>query len=184
MRKIIRKLVTAIKYLLNSRYVNFGNLLYTIEARVKFLSTNRKLRVILHPKVILHNYAILQGSGKIEIGEYSYVNAYTVIGSNQSVTIGKNVMISNAVSIRDTDHRFDRFDIPMIRQGITTAPVVIKDDVWIGYGAVITKGVTIESGAIIAANAVITKDVPANAIMGGVPARLIRYRDETKQDIS
>lgn len=85
-------------------------------------------------------------------------------------------MIASSVSIRDTDHRFDRLDIPMISQGIVTAPIVIKDNVWIGHGAVITKGVTIESGAIIAANAVVTRDVPANAIMGGVPAKLIKYR--------
>ena len=54
--------------------------------------------------------------------------------------------------------------------------VEIKDNVWIGYGAVITKGVTIESGVIIGANAVVTKDVPANAIVGGVPAKIIKFR--------
>ena len=64
----------------------------------------------------------------------------------------------------------------MKNQGIHTSPIIIEDDVWVGYGAVITKGVTISKGAIIGANAVVTKDVPKYAIVGGVPAKIIKYR--------
>jgi acetyltransferase-like isoleucine patch superfamily enzyme len=87
-------------------------------------------------------------------------------------------MIANAVSIRDTDHNFKDLDIDMLQQGIQTEPVYIKDNVWLGHGVVITKGVTIHSGAIVAANAVVTKDVPENAIVEGVPAKIIKYRNE------
>ena len=89
-------------------------------------------------------------------------------------------MISNAVSIRDTDHDFQKINVPIFNQGIITSPVFIGDYVWIGYGAVITKGVTIGKGAIIAANAVVTKDVPEYAIVGGVPAKIIRMRSGSK----
>lgn len=85
-------------------------------------------------------------------------------------------MISDAVSIRDTNHGFIDNSIPMISQPITTSPVVIEDDVWIGHGAVILSGVTIGAGSIIGAGSVVTKDVPENAIVAGVPARLIRFR--------
>ena len=87
------------------------------------------------------------------------------------------MMIADSVSIRDTDHEFSKLYEPMINQGIKTAPVIIKDNVWIGYGAVINKGVTIHSGAIIGANAVVTKDVPENCIVGGVPAKVIKQRE-------
>jgi acetyltransferase-like isoleucine patch superfamily enzyme len=149
-----------------------------IGKRVEIKSFNNigSLKIVMDVRAYIKHDVILQGSGKIYLGKKSYIGSYSVIGSNESIEIGNNVMIADGVSIRDTDHRFDRLDIPMIEQGIVTAPIVIKDDVWIGYGAVITKGVTIESGAIIAANAVVTKDVPSNAIVGGVPAKLIRYR--------
>jgi len=68
----------------------------------------------------------------------------------------------------------------MIDQGITTAPVIIGNDVWIGYGAIINKGVTIGAGSIVAGNAVVTKDVPAYAIVGGIPAKILRYRKNVK----
>ena len=87
-------------------------------------------------------------------------------------------MIADSVSIRDTDHEFGDIDRNMIDQGITTQAIRIGDNVWIGYGVVITKGVNIGQGAILGANAVVTKDVPNNAIVGGVPAKIIRYRDE------
>ena len=87
-------------------------------------------------------------------------------------------MIADGVTIRDTDHNYLDTKIDMINQGFSTSPVIIKDNVWIGFGAVITKGVTINSGAIVGANAVVTKDVPENAIVAGVPAKIIKYRNE------
>ena len=122
----------------------------------------------------------LRGRGDLVLGENTFVGSYTFIGANESVQIGANVMIAGCVSIRDTDHEFASLNIPMINQGIVTEPIVIGNDVWIGHGAVITRGVTIGSGCIIAANAVVTKDVPAKAIVGGVPAKIIRYRDGQK----
>ncbi|MEO2082246.1 MAG: acyltransferase [Leeuwenhoekiella sp.] len=137
-----------------------------------------KLKISMGYSSRIKRNVIIQGSGEIYLGENSYISSFSVIGANESIFIGKNVMIADGVSIRDTDHNFENLDIPMINQGIVTAPIVIKDNVWIGYGAVITKGVTIESGAIIAANAVVTKDVPENAIVGGVPARILKYRGQ------
>ncbi|MBI5750778.1 MAG: acyltransferase [Hydrogenophilales bacterium] len=85
-------------------------------------------------------------------------------------------MIAQAVTIRDTDHGFDDVSIPMKSQGINTRPVKIEDDVWIGHGAIILRGVTIGAGAVVAAGALVNKDVPPYAIVGGVPAKVIRMR--------
>jgi len=137
----------------------------------------KKLQIIIKKNVLLKHSSVIQGSGTLFIDDNSYISSYCVIGVNERITIGKNVMIADAVSLRDTSHNFNRTDIPMKNQGISTAPIVIEDDVWIGHGCVITKGVTIGKGAIIASNAVVTKNVEPLAIVGGVPAKLIKYRE-------
>jgi len=150
-----------------------------IQERVTITSFNynkKGLRIILNEKANIKHDVILQGSGDIVLGKNSFVGSFSVIGSNDLVKIGSDVMIAQSVSIRDTDHQFGKKEVPMNTQGITTAPVIIEDDVWVGYGAVITKGVRIGKGAIIGANAVVTKNVEPYSIMGGVPAKLIRYR--------
>nr|WP_210534648.1 acyltransferase [Thermosulfurimonas marina] len=141
-----------------------------------FWINNKPLRIILKEKANIRSNTIIQGSGILEIGKNSFIGSYSVIGVNEKIIIGNNVMIAHNVSIRDTDHKFNRTDLPMIQQGISTAPVVIEDDVWIGHGAIITKGVKIGKGAIVAAGAVVTKDVPPYAVVGGVPAKIIKYR--------
>lgn len=119
---------------------------------------------------------IIQGTGKMAWGESSFCGAFCVIGVNSEIYVGKHVMIAHAVSIRDTDHVFGDISIPMAAQGIVTSPIVIEDDVWIGHGATILKGVKIGKGAIVAAGAVVTRDVEPYSIVGGVPAKLIRVR--------
>lgn len=153
----------------------------SIEKRVNirpFFNAKTPLKVILKNNTNLKHDILIQGSGTLVLGENSYIGSYSVIGVNSRIEIGKDVMIANAVSIRDTDHNFKDLNVSMLKQGIQTEPVYIKDNVWLGHGVVITKGVTIHSGAIVAANAVVTKDVPENAIVGGVPAKIIKYRNE------
>lgn len=136
-----------------------------------------RFKLILRKGSSIKYNVIIQGKGVFELGKNSYLSHHVIVGANERVVIGENVMVASYVSIRDTDHSFERLDIPMKAQGIVTKPVIIEDNVWIGAGAVITKGITIGSGAIIGANAVVTKNVPRNAIMGGVPARIIKYRE-------
>jgi galactoside O-acetyltransferase len=74
-------------------------------------------------------------------------------------------------------HRFDRTDVPIHGQGVTSRGVVIEDNVWIGMNVSILDGVRIGNGSIVGAGAVVTKDVPANAIVVGNPARVLRFRE-------
>lgn len=141
-----------------------------------FFSYSSQIKIILKQGAFIKNNVIIQGSGLLELGENSYISSYCVIGVNEKIIIGKNVMIADSVSLRDTNHKFDRHDIPMIKQGIETSPIIIEDDVWIAHGAVITKGVTIGTGSIVAANAVVTKNVVPYSIVGGVPAKVIKKR--------
>ena len=90
--------------------------------------------------------------------------------------IGEKVMMGPDVVILTHTHNIDRTDIPMGDQDSRVAKVIIGNDVWIGMRSIIMPGVKIGNGAVIGAGAVVTKDVPDYAIVGGVPARVIKYR--------
>lgn len=108
------------------------------------------------------------------------------IGINASIGeqthIGSDVMMGPDCVIYTRNHRFDRLDIPMREQGYgPVEPVVIGDDCWIGGRVTILPGVHIGNGAVIAAGAVVTKDVPPFAVVGGVPAKIIYNRKDGTQ---
>ena len=125
-------------------------------------------------KVNIERGANFGTGADISIGDYSG------IGVNASVRgpliIGNNVMMGPDVVIITSSHNFDRTDIPMRFQGSNKKPVSIGNDVWIGQRVVILQGVNIGDGAIIAAGAVVTKDVPPYTIVGGIPAKIIKSR--------
>jgi len=133
-------------------------------------------------KVLIRKGARLEAVGepdggrpKITIGEGTAIQFYFHCGAAESVTIGKNVLISGRVYITDHDHVFDDPELPARNcSKLKSAPVVIEDGVWLGEGCVILKGVTVAERAVVGANAVVTKDVPPFTVVGGVPARVIR----------
>jgi maltose O-acetyltransferase len=95
---------------------------------------------------------------------------------NERLTIGDNVLIAAGVRMITRKHGFADVEIPMSEQGYTNAPIVIENDVWIGFQAIILPGVTVGQGSIVGAGAVVSRDVEPYSIVGGVPARLIRKR--------
>lgn len=121
-------------------------------------------------------------SGTIRIGDRCAIGERAEIESWKSaVEIGNCVRIAAEVYILTSNHAFDDRSKPILDQGFNFEPVTIEDDVWIGRRAVILPGVTVGRGAVIGAGAVVTKDVPMNAIVAGVPARVIRTRDENRR---
>ncbi len=111
--------------------------------------------------------------GTLTIGDKTFINSGVSICAQQSVTIGKNCAIGNMSLIMDTDFHTpgDHTRWPEAR------PVVLEDDVWLGARVTVLKGVTIGHGAVVAAGAVVTKDVAPRTVVGGVPAKLIRHLD-------
>lgn len=111
----------------------------------------------------------------IEAGAYSFVSTECRIGPR--VRLGRYVMIGPRVLIVGQDHRFDCPGVPMTFSGRPDLKTTtLEDDSWVGAGSILMSGVTIGRGAIVAAGAVVTKDIPALEIWGGVPACLIRRR--------
>lgn len=112
----------------------------------------------------------------ITIGDYSGIGVDCRIGGN--VTIGDHVMMGPECVFLPHNHKFDRLDIPMCEQGFSESkPIHIGNDVWIGTRVIIMPGVTVGNHSIIGAGAVVTKDVPEYAIVGGVPARVLKMRN-------
>lgn len=121
---------------------------------------------------------LLCANAPLTLGRNCYLNKNVRLGSggNAPFTMGDNVMVGPNVVMDTSRHNTDRTDIPMKRQGLSYAPIVIEDDVWIGANVVVTSGVTIGRGSIVGAGAVVTRDVPPYAIVGGVPAKVIGQR--------
>lgn len=118
-------------------------------------------------------------SHRVELGNRSGIGAKSKLYGQ--VIIGDDVMMGERCVIYTQNHKFDRIDIPMDEQGFQEEkPVVIGNDVWIGGNVTILPGVKIGNGAILGACAVVTKSVPDYAIVGGNPARIIKYRNENK----
>ena len=133
----------------------------------------------------------LNYGGQIEIGDNTFVGVGSRIWSGESVKIGSNVLISHNVNIIDTDsHELNHIEraegfIKLIKEGypiekgsIKTKPIIIGDYVWISFNVIILKGVTIGKGSIIAAGAVVTKDIPEFCLAAGNPAIVIKKIDQ------
>lgn len=118
-------------------------------------------------------------NGMLKIGNNVSVNTNTCIAPCDGgvVEISDNVLIAQNVVIRAADHRHDDIGRPVNMQGHVGGEIFIGEGAWIGANAVITRNVRIGAHAIVGAGSVVTKDVPSFAVVGGVPARLIRQRN-------
>lgn len=102
------------------------------------------------------------------------------IGCKGELTVGNNVMISQGTSILTTEHDYKQLSVPMRDASVICKSVTIGDDVWLGAHSIITAGTTIGYGAVIAAGAVVTKNIPPMCIAAGIPAHIIGKRVTTE----
>ena len=122
---------------------------------------------------VVESFACINNAvGDVIIGDYTRIGLHnTIIGP---VKIGSHVNLAQGITVTALNHNFDDTNKRIDEQGISTNAVTIEDDVWIGANAVILPGVTIGSHCVVAAGAVVTKDVPPHSLVAGVPAKIIR----------
>lgn len=129
----------------------------------------------------IHPTALIREGQYVTIGDNCLINHNCLIQAGKSaagsIKIGNYVHTGVNVMMLGFNHGFYTRDVPTKEQDYLDAPIVIHDDVWIGAGAIILAGVDVGKGAIIAAGAVVNKDVPEYAIVGGVPAKVLKYRE-------
>jgi acetyltransferase-like isoleucine patch superfamily enzyme len=149
-----------------------------------FVAPGVKLEIAPGARLVLgrwswlgHGCKIRVHEGEVRIGAKSVVGQECTISAYQHVAIGRECVIADRVMMIDFDHGVVDVERPIRVQGIYKRDVNVGNNCWIGYGACILRGVTVGDNSIIGTNAVVAKDVPANVVAGGVPARMIRMRD-------
>ena len=115
--------------------------------------------------------------GEVAIGDKTVVGQECTISAYQHVRIGEQCVIADRAMFIDFDHGMVEVERPIRVQGIYKRDVEVGSNVWIGYGACILRGVKVGDNSVIGTNSVVTSDVPANAVVGGIPARVIRMRE-------
>lgn len=122
---------------------------------------------------VVESYACINNAvGDVIIGDHTRIGLHcTVIGP---VTIGSHVNLAQGITVTALNHNFEDAGLRIDEQGVSTKAVTIGDDVWIGTNAVILPGVTIGRHVVVAAGAVVTKDVPDHSLVAGVPAKVVK----------
>jgi len=127
-----------------------------------------------------HGTKIRVHEGEVRIGAKTVIGQDCTISAFQHVSIGRECIVADRVMLIDFDHGVVEVERPIRLQGIYKRDVRVGHNVWIGYGACILRGVRIGDNSIVGTSSVVTRDVPENAVVGGVPARVIRMREEPR----
>jgi acetyltransferase-like isoleucine patch superfamily enzyme len=115
--------------------------------------------------------------GEVEIGAKTVMGQECTISAYRRVRIGEECVIADRALFIDFDHGIVEVERPIRVQGIYMRDVEVGSNVWIGYGACVLRGVRVGDNSVIGTNSVVTKDVPANAVVAGIPARIVRMRE-------
>ena len=141
--------------------------------------------LVFHPEnislgrnVYVGHQTILKGyyKNELRIGDETWIGQQVFMHAAGGLTIGARVGIGPGVKILTSEHREAGREVPVLFSPLELAPVVIDDDADLGIGAIVLPGVHVGRGAVVGAGAVVTRDVPAYAVVAGSPARILRHR--------
>jgi len=196
-------LLTLLRFMRRHRMLTpqYARLIVRLARRKLLTPYGRRLKLdglaFIGPRVIVQ----IGKKGRVELGRWSWIGhgtkirahegddsigAKTVLGQEctisayQHVSIGRECVVADRVMLIDFDHGVVEVERPIRLQGIYKRDVRVGHNCWIGYGACVLRGVAVGDNAVIGTSSVVTRDVPANAVVAGVPARVIRRRDAPK----
>lgn len=160
-------------------YVRMLAPLYQHRGRHSVIHSSVRMDTPPYRKFFLGQYSVIESYccinnavGDVIIGDHTRIGLHnTIIGP---VTIGSHVNLAQGITVTALNHNFEDTEKRFDEQGVSTNPVIIGDDIWIGANAVILPGVSIGRHSVVAAGAVVTKDVPPHSLVAGVPAKIIR----------
>ena len=127
-----------------------------------------------------HGCKIRVHEGECEIGAKSVLGQECTISAFQHVSVGRECILADRVMLIDFDHGVVEVERPIREQGIYKRDVRVGNNVWVGYGACFLRGATVGDNCVIGTNTVVTKDLPADAVAAGVPARILRMRERPR----
>jgi len=128
-----------------------------------------------------HGSKVRAHEGEVSIGAKSVLGQECTISAFQHISIGRECILADRVMLIDFDHGVVEVERPIREQGIYKRDVRVGHNVWVGYGACLLRGATVGDNAIVGTNTVVTKDVPADAVVAGAPARVLRKRDAPRR---
>ncbi|MCK5161920.1 MAG: acyltransferase [Candidatus Aureabacteria bacterium] len=136
------------------------------------------MKIASNPRI--HPTASLRWGKNISLGKNSHINQYCCVwaSENSKIVMGDNLLMGPGVKVFSSNHTFKDVNIPMNIQSYQEKDIIIGDNVWLGANVVVVAGVKIGDGSIVAAGAVVTKDIPSYSIAGGIPARVIKQRKQ------
>lgn len=127
-------------------------------------------------RICIQEPCAIWGEQNLTLGEHVHIGRHTEIMAEGGIRIGNNVVISYHCVLWSIDHRYEGDGLPYDKARLRR-PIVIGDNVWIGRNSIVRGGVTIGEGAVVAMGSVVTRDVPPLGVVGGNPARLLKFRD-------
>jgi acetyltransferase-like isoleucine patch superfamily enzyme len=151
-------------------HVSFGGKVYF---RVR---KNGRIVVGSNVRIGTDVWLVTANSASVVVGDHSALGSYGIYNGGHGIEIGSNCLFAGFINLNSSNHNMERGELIRL-QGHTGSPIVIGEDVWVGGHVSITSGVQVGNGAVLGTGSVVTKDVPAYAIMAGVPARVLRYRE-------
>lgn len=160
-------------------YVRMLAPLYQHRGKKSVIHNSVRMDTPPYRKFHLGDYSVIESFccinnavGDVIIGDHTRIGLHnTIIGP---VTIGSHVNLAQGITVTALNHNFTDTEKRIDEQGVSTSPVTIEDDIWIGANATILSGVKIGQHSVIAAGAVVTKDVPPHSLVAGVPAKVIK----------
>ena len=171
---LLVKINSVFPYFINYRlFVFFRNTSGYLGLLIRYILF-KNLSIKCGENISIHEGVYLKGINNISVGNNISIHSMCYIDGSGGITIGNDVSVAHNSTIMTTNHTWNDIEIPIKYNKTTKGPVNIDNDVWIGCGCRILSGVNIKTRSIVAAGAVVNKDIEANSLFGGVPAKLIK----------